>query len=118
MDKLIYVALSGAKSLMRRQDNLAHNLANASTPGFRAEMLSFQPVDPGKAGSTTPGNSGQVFAVESIVGSDFTPGPIQRTGRPLDVAISGSGWLAVSGRDGREAYTRNGSLEVDATGVL
>jgi flagellar basal-body rod protein FlgF len=117
MDKLIYVAMNGAKSVMRRQDNLAHNLAHVSTPGFRAEMLSFQPVDT----SSDPqgkNNSLQVFSQEASVGSDFTPGPVQRTGRPLDVAIGGSGWLAVQARDGKEAYTRNGALEVDATGVL
>jgi len=117
MDKMIYVAMAGANSVMRRQENLSHNLANASTPGFRAEMLSFQAIAPGKA---APGanNPAQVFAVEASMGSDFTPGVLQRTGRPLDVAIGGSGWLSVQGRDGREAYTRNGALEVDATGLL
>lgn len=117
MDKMIYVAMAGANSVMRRQDNLTHNLANASTPGFRAEMLSFQAVTPDKA---APGanNPAQVFAVEASMGSDFTPGPLQRTGRPLDVAVGGSGWLSVQGRDGRDAYTRNGALEVDAAGLL
>ncbi len=115
MDKMIYVAMTGAKAMMRRQDNLAHNLAHASTPGFRAEMLSFQPVGDDQSSASRPA---QVFALEASAGSDFTPGPIQRTGRALDVAIGGSGWLSVQARDGREAYTRNGALVVDATGVL
>jgi flagellar basal-body rod protein FlgF len=117
VDKLIYVAMNGAKSMMRRQDNLAHNLAHVSTPGFRAEMLSFQPVD-GSKDAQGQKNPLQVFALEASAGSDFTPGPVQRTGRPLDVAVNGSGWLSVQGRDGREAYTRNGALEVDVNGLL
>lgn len=117
MDKMIYLAMAGANSMMRRQENLTQNLANAGTPGFRAEMLSFMPVAPENAspGAKLPG---QVFSLEASMGSDFTPGTLQRTGRPLDVAIGGSGWLSVQARDGREAYTRNGALELDATGIL
>lgn len=116
MDKLIYTAMSGAKSLVQRQDNIASNLANASTPGFRAELLALRavPVEAGARG----GVNGRMFAQETTVGSDMTPGPVQRTGRDLDVAIEGRGWIAVQGRDGREAYTRAGSLQLDANGAL
>ena len=118
MDKLIYTAMSGAKSLVQRQDNIANNLANASTTGFRAEMLALRavPVEAGAAGST--GINGRMFAQETTVGSDMTPGAIQRTGRDLDVAIEGRGWIAVQARDGGEAYTRAGSLQLDANGAL
>lgn len=112
MDKLIYVAMTAAKHVMHRQDNLAHNLAHSSTPGFRAETLAFHTVA-SEAISPT-----QKFVIESTTGADLTPGSVQRTGRALDVAIDGPGWIALQGRNGREAYTRNGALEVGADGVL
>jgi flagellar basal-body rod protein FlgF len=58
------------------------------------------------------------FVLDSTPGSDFTPGPIQHTGRDLDVAIEGAGWIAVQLPDGSEGYTRNGSLQVNVNGVL
>jgi flagellar basal-body rod protein FlgF len=113
MDRMIYTAMTGAKYLMQRQDNLANNLANASTPGFRAEMLALRAMpQQGKAGET------RVFAMETTTGADTTAGPVSRTGRELDVAMQGSSWLAVQGSDGSEAYTRAGSLKVDANGAL
>jgi flagellar basal-body rod protein FlgF len=117
MDKLIYVAATGAKSLMQRQDNLASNLANAGTTGYRAATLAFRavPLEQG-AGRDEPG--ARVFALETIAGSDLSPGAVHRTGRSLDVAVQAEGWIAVQGRDGREAYTRSGALQVDAAGVL
>ncbi len=110
MDRLIYVAMTGAKQLMHRQDNIAHNLANASTPGFRAETLAFRSVESEQ--------DSRVYALESATGADHTPGPVQQTGRALDVAVHGKSWLAVQSRDGGEAYTRNGSLQVSAEGIL
>lgn len=115
MDKLIYVAMTGAKSLMQRQDNLASNLANAGTTGYRAATLAFRPV-PLDQGAGGPG--AQVFALETTAGSDLSPGAVHRTGRGLDVAVQGDGWIAVQGRDGREAYTRSGALQVSAASVL
>jgi len=56
--------------------------------------------------------------VDSTAGSDFTPAPFQPTGRELDVAINGAGWISVQGADGKEAYTRNGSFQVTPNGVL
>lgn len=113
MDKLIYVAMTGAKHLMLRQENIAHNLANADTPGFRAELSAFR-----SAPAIGDGLPTRAFAVDSTIGADFAPGPIKQTGRPLDVAIQGAGWLAVQAPDGTEAYTRNGSFVTDANGVL
>jgi flagellar basal-body rod protein FlgF len=60
----------------------------------------------------------RVFVVDSTPGSDFAPAVIQQTGRALDVALPGEGWLAVQGTDGKEAYTRNGSLRITPEGVL
>jgi flagellar basal-body rod protein FlgF len=113
MDRLIYTAATGARQLMQRQDIVAHNLANASTPGFRAETSAFRAVPVEGSGQPT-----RVFAVEGASGADLSPGPLERTGRELDVAVEGPGWIAVQATDGREAYTRNGSLQVSASGVL
>jgi flagellar basal-body rod protein FlgF len=113
MDRLIYLAMSGAKATLQRQDSLANNLANASTTGFRAEMQAFRAVPVRGDGATT-----RVYALESTIGHDDRAGPVSSTGRPLDVAVQGSSWLAVQGLDGTEAYTRAGSLQVNAEGQL
>jgi flagellar basal-body rod protein FlgF len=60
----------------------------------------------------------RTFVVDSTSGSNFTPGAVQTTGRDLDVAVQGQGWIAVQAQDGREAYTRNGSLQVSPNGML
>jgi flagellar basal-body rod protein FlgF len=111
MDKLIYTAMTGARVAMARQDSLAQNLANASTTGYRAETTAFRAVP--LSGSPT-----RVFALESTTGADFSPGPMMQTGRNLDIAVNGKGWIAVEGRDGREAYTRDGGFQLSAEGML
>jgi flagellar basal-body rod protein FlgF len=113
MDKLIYTAMSGASQALLQQANVANNLANVSTTGFRADKLTFQALPLTGEGSPT-----RVFAADAATGADLQPGIIQQTGRELDVAVDGPGWLAVQAADGSEAYTRNGSLQVDANGVL
>ena len=113
MDRLIYLAMAGAKATMQRQDVLAHNLANASTNGFRAEMQAFRAVPVRGDGAST-----RVYALESTVGYDDRAGPTQTTGRALDVAPQGKAWLAVQSLDGTEAYTRAGALQISAEGQL
>jgi len=113
VDRLIYTAMTGAKYLLERQATLAHNLANASTTGFRADTVGLRAVP------TTGQQAGtRVFTVETTTGSDLSQGPMMSTSRSLDVAVQGSGWLAVQANDGTEAYTRNGSLQVGADGTL
>lgn len=113
MDRLIYLAMSGAKATMQRQDSLANNLANASTTGFRAEMQAFRAVPVRGDGAST-----RVYALESTLGYDPRPGPVQSTDRSLDVALQGNAWLAVQSLDGTEAYSRAGALQVNADGQL
>jgi len=113
MDRLIYLSMSGAKATMQRQEVLANNLANASTNGFRAEMAAFRAVPVRGDGAST-----RAFALESTVGWDDRSGPVQTTGRELDVAMQGKAWLTVQALDGTEAYTRSGALEVNADGTL
>ena len=113
MDRLIYLSMSAAKATMQRQEVLAHNLANASTNGFRAEMAALRAVPVQGDGAST-----RVYMLETTVGYDDAPGVVQTTGRPLDVAVAGKSWLAVQALDGTEAYTRAGALEVNAEGTL
>ncbi|GAC1410972.1 MAG: flagellar basal-body rod protein FlgF [Burkholderiaceae bacterium] len=113
MDRLMYTAMTGAKHIMEQQANTAHNLANVSTTGFRAQLDSFRAVP---VVSDSMGT--RAYVVDSTVGSDFTSGPIQETGRALDIAIQGKGWIAVQLGNGSEAYTRQGSLKTSENGVL
>jgi flagellar basal-body rod protein FlgF len=110
---MLYVAMTGAKETLRAQTVNNHNLANVSTTGFRAELAAFQSraVD----GS---GFASRVYATNASIGWDNTSGALLSTGRDLDIAVNGPGWIAVQGPDGREAYTRAGDLKVDPTGQL
>jgi flagellar basal-body rod protein FlgF len=113
MDRMLYVAMTGAKETMRAQSVNNHNLANVSTTGFRADLAAFQSraVD----GS---GFASRVYATNGTIGWDKTSGALLSTGRDLDIAVNGPGWIAVQGPDGKEAYTRAGDLQVDPTGQL
>jgi flagellar basal-body rod protein FlgF len=113
MDRIIYTSMTGASAAAHRQAVLSNNLANVSTNGFRAEMSNFRSVPMQGDGSTT-----RVFALEATSGHVETPGPVQRTGRPLDGMALGNAWFAVQGLDGTEAYTRNGAFTVTAEGQL
>lgn len=113
MDKLIYTAMTGASHVLQQQAAVSENLANASTPGFRATLNTFRAVPLVGEGLPT-----RTFVVDSTVGFDFTPAAFQPTGRALDVAINGPGWIAVQAADGKEAYTRNGSFQISSSGVL
>jgi flagellar basal-body rod protein FlgF len=113
MDRLIYTAMTGARHLLDQQATTANNLANATTTGFRAQLDSFRAVPVVAEGLPT-----RAFVVDNTVGSDFRQGALQTTGRALDVAVRGDGWLAVQAADGSEAYTRNGSLKVSENGLL
>lgn len=110
---MIYLSMTGAKHTLGQQAVVAHNLANVSTQGFRAETMVFRAVPLTGEGAAT-----RAFVVDSTPGADFTPGAIQQTGRDLDIAVQGKGWIAVQAADGSEAYTRAGSLQLDANGVL
>lgn len=113
MDRLIYTAMTGAKHTMGQQAAVSHNLANATSTGFRAELHKLRAVPVQGEGLAT-----RAFVVDASVASNFEPGPMQHTGRPLDVAVEGKGWLAVQLPDGREAYTRDGSLQLSPNGVV
>jgi len=113
MDRLIYTAMTGGNAAAQRQAVLANNLANVSTNGFRAELSTYRSVPVLGDGAST-----RVMALEATPGWLNLPGSPQRTGRAMDAMTTANSWFAVQGRDGTEAYTRNGSFEVDATGTL
>ena len=113
MDRMIYTAMSGAKHTMGQQGAVANNLANANTTGYRAETSVLRAVPVFSDALAT-----RALVVDSSAGADFRPGTIQQTGRDLDVAVQGSGWIALQLEDRSEAYTRNGSLQVSANGML
>jgi flagellar basal-body rod protein FlgF len=113
MDRLIYTAMTGAAHVLERQAAVTQNLANSSTTGYRAATNAFRAVPLAGDGLQT-----RAFVVDSVTGYDPTPGTLASTGRQLDVAIAGSGWIAVQRPDGKEGYTRDGSLEISTAGVL
>ncbi|WP_319240735.1 flagellar basal-body rod protein FlgF [uncultured Propionivibrio sp.] len=113
MDRLIYTAMTGAKHAFLQQAGVAHNLANASTTGYRAMEHKFRAVPVQGDGVPT-----RAFVVDASVTNVFDQGPMMATGRSLDVAVQGAGWLAVETPDGREAYTRAGNLQISANGQL
>jgi flagellar basal-body rod protein FlgF len=113
MDRVIYTALSGASAAMHRQQVLSHNLANVNTNGFRAELATFRAVPLRGEGAST-----RVYSLEATAGHLDTPGTVSNTGRNLDVAAVGRAYFAIQGLDGTEAYTRAGSLQVSAQGLL
>jgi flagellar basal-body rod protein FlgF len=110
---MLYVAMTGAQQTLKAQTVNNHNLANVSTTGFRADLAAFrsQAVD-------GTGYASRVYATNGTIGWDDNSGAMLSTGRDLDVAINGKGWIAVQGPDGKEAYTRAGNLQVDANGQL
>jgi flagellar basal-body rod protein FlgF len=106
--------MGGAKAMLQRQEAVSNNLANASTGGFRADTMSFRAVPVRAEGTATT----RVATLESTSGFDVTAGPMIHTGRNLDIAVNGAGWIAVQSFDGVESYTRDGRLQVGADGVL
>src|SRR5574343_621791 len=113
MDRLIYTAMTGAKHVFMQQAATANNLANASTIGFKAQEHRFRAVPVQGEGMPT-----RAFVVDASVSDVMDEGPLMFSGRNLDVAVQGRGWIAVQLPDGTEAYTRAGSLDVDVTGTL
>lgn len=113
MDRFLYLSMSGAKETLRAQTVNNHNLANASTTGFRADLEAFQTRAVAGAGHPS-----RAYATNATTGWDQTQGALTSTGRDLDIGINGPGWIAVQGKDGREAFTRAGDLRIEPTGLL
>jgi flagellar basal-body rod protein FlgF len=113
MDHMIYVAMTGAREALRLQGVSGHNIANASTTGFREirHAMGSEPI-------TGPGLDSRVNAVPRRDVWNANPGTMVQTGRDLDIAIQGEGWIAVQDPSGSEGFTRAGELRVNASGLL
>lgn len=113
MDRMLYVAASGASQIQRAQAVNANNLANVGTTGFKAQFEALRAVP-----LYGPGHASRVYALSETPGIDMSSGSLQSTGRNLDIAVNGKGLIAIQAPDGGEAYTRAGDLRVSATGIL
>ena len=103
MSELLGTVMAGARQVMKAQAINANNIANASTDGFRAELVHISSLDDANGLSSSP---------------DLAYGMVRTTGNSLDVSINGEGWLAVLAADGSEGYTRRGDLHVDVLGQM
>ena len=113
MDRLIYTSLAAMRGSMSRQTAIANNLANAQTPGFRADMASAQAL--WLDGS---GLDARAMSSEEVLGADMKAGTVTQTGRDLDIAMQGDALLVVQAKNGEEAYTRRGDLQISPSGLL
>lgn len=113
MDRMIYLAMNGAREAMRAQTVVAHNIANASTTGFRElrNAVASERI-PG------PGLDTRINPVPLPDSWNAVAGSLMQTGRELDIAVQGDGWIAVQAADGSEAYTRAGNLHINPSGLL
>jgi flagellar basal-body rod protein FlgF len=118
MDRLIYVAMTGASQALEQQATIANNLANASTTGFKAQLSAARAVPLETDAQVAKGDTTRTYVLTSTPRADMSSGAIQQTGNPLDVAVQGSGWFAVQTADGQEGYTRAGNFHVDQNGQL
>ncbi len=113
MDKMLFVAMNGAKQAMQAQNGISHNLANVNTVGFKANLDTFTNWHVEGANFNT-----RVYNQLEEKGSNLISGAMVTTNRELDIAVKGEGWIAVQGSDGNEAYTRAGDLHLDVNGLL
>lgn len=116
----LLIGLSRQIALSREMDVVANNIANLNTTGFKGETTLFQEyLMPGARANQFEGADRQLhYVLDRATWRDFSPGPLQQTGNPLDIAIDGNGFLAVQTANGNERYTRNGALQVNAAGEI
>lgn len=119
MNSGMYAAVSGNLAAMRRLDIISNNLANVNTAGFKKDKMSFEGL---LAGAVNPpavpqGTTADPILQKENVYIDYSSGPISQTGNPLDLALDGDGFFAVTTPDGT-AYTRQGNFRMSADGTL
>lgn len=113
MDKSLYIGMSGAKQSMLAQRAHANNLANANTTGFKRDFAQARSMP--VFGEHFPTRA---YAMTERPGTDLSAGAMMETGRKLDVAVEGDGWLSVQNVFGEEVFSRSGSLQIDVNGLL
>jgi len=120
MDRGLYIAASGMLAEQVRQDQIANDLANASTAGYKADRTTQQSFGSLLlTNSLTGGTIGSQTTAVQVTGTvtDFTPQPLKDTGEPLDFAVNGDGFFAVRTNQGTR-YTRDGQFAANAQGQL
>jgi flagellar basal-body rod protein FlgF len=113
MDRLIYTSLTALRAAQSRQTVTAHNLANLSTPGFRADLAEAQALWLRGGGAEA-----RAMASEEVLAADLRAGVVTATGRELDISLSADALLGVQAENGEEAYTRRGDLMLSESGLL
>jgi flagellar basal-body rod protein FlgF len=113
MDRMLYLSMTGASQIMQAQAITTNNLANVSTTGFKADLAQFRSMPVFGAGMPS-----RVYAMTERPATDLSSGAHNHTGRELDMAVRGDGWIAVQAPDGSEAYTRAGDLNISSAGLL
>ncbi|HJU19975.1 MAG TPA: flagellar basal body rod protein FlgF [Stellaceae bacterium] len=111
--QLFYLALSGLDAVLQRSAAAANNLANRNTTAFKAQRPVFEALP-----LTDQGLPNRVMVAAGEDGADLRAGAIERTGRALDVAVKGDGWIAVQAKDGTIGLTRNGALAIAPGGIV
>jgi flagellar basal-body rod protein FlgF len=117
MDNLSIAAISGLQSRMVSLDLLANNLANSATGGYKSDREYYGVYSSDDSSNSVDGGAGTTLPVVERQWTDFSPGVMQTTGNPLDVALPGKGFFTITGPKG-PLYTRNGSLQVLPSGDL
>lgn len=128
MIRALYTAATGMNAQQANIDNVAHNLANVNTTGFKKSRIEFEDLvyqEVRAAGAASSSGTEAPVGLESGLGTravatsrNFSAGNLRSTGAPLDLAIEGQGFLAVNMPDGTKAYTRAGALHLDAQGAI
>lgn len=113
MDKVIFLAMSGAKQTMLSQQAHANNLANISSTGFKSDLEQARSMQ-----VFGDGQPSRVYSLSERPQTDRSSGTLLQTGRSLDLAMQGDTWMAVRAKDGSESYTRSAELQITAQGQL
>lgn len=113
MDRLLYIAMTGAREMTLAQAKSANNLANTGTTGFKADLAQARAMP-----IFGQGLPSRAFVMTERPGTDFDYGSLITTGNDLDVAVKGEGFLAVQDANGAEAYTRAGEFRINSAGFL
>lgn len=119
MNSGMYAAVSGSLAAMQRLDVISNNLANINTPGYKKDKMSFEGL---LAGNVNPPAVPQGMTADPILQKeniyiDYASGPISQSGNPLDLALDGDGFFAVTTPEGT-AYTRQGNFRTSVDGTL
>lgn len=113
MDKSLFISMNGADNAMHQLEVITNNLANVNTNGFRSDTTFMRKYEIASKGQQT-----RAYAQLDKTYTNFDPGSILNTGRDLDLAVDGKGFIAVQSKKGKEGYTRTGGLQITQDGTL